>query len=69
MHKSEIEVYNLHWGDDAENLTETIEIANMGADSYVFTAQAAGDYYFAITVESIYGTHSNDSNVVYKRID
>ncbi len=69
VHKSEIETFILSWGDDANNLTEVIEINNIGADSYVFTAQTAGDYYFAISVESIYGSKSQASNVIYKQVN
>ncbi len=69
VHKSEIETFILSWGDDANNLTEVIEIDNIGADSYVFTAQTAGDYYFAISVESIYGSKSQASNVIYKQVN
>ena len=69
VHKSEIETYTLYWGHEEDNLTEVVQVANMGADSYVFTAQTAGDYYFAISVESIYGTHSEISNVVYKQVN
>jgi len=69
VHKSEIETYTLYWGHEENNLTEVIQVNNMGADSYVFTAQTVGDYYFAISVESIYGTHSDISNVVYKQVN
>lgn len=68
VHQHEVENYIIHWGRDQSSLNNTI-IINPAFDSYQFTAQAAGDYYFAISVESIYGTHSQASNIVYKQVN
>jgi hypothetical protein len=69
IHKNEIENYTLYWGNDLNNLDKAVKISDIASDSYVFTAQTAGDYYFAISVESIYGTHSQASNIVYKQVN
>ncbi len=65
----EIESYTLFWGRSQGSLLEEIEIPSADIESYVFTVTESGDYYFAIAVNTIYGTSSEPSNIVHKQVN
>lgn len=65
----EIESYTLFWGRFQGSLLEEIEIPSADIESYVFTVTESGDYYFAIAVNTIYGTSSEPSNIVHKQVN
>jgi len=65
----EIESYTLFWGRSQGSLLEEIEIPSADIESYVFTVTESGDYYFAIAVNTIYGTTSEPSNIVHKQVN
>lgn len=69
LQASEINSYTLHWGRSDSSQPEEILISDPATQSYEFTATEGGDYYFAISVESIYGTRSLISNVVHKEVN
>ncbi len=66
---SEITSYTLHWGRSNASQPESILIEDPTTQSYEFMASEQGDYYFAISVETIYGTRSLISNIVHKEVN
>jgi hypothetical protein len=65
----EIESYTLFWGREQGSLLEQIEIPSADIETYIFTVTESGDYYFAVALNTIYGTKSGPSNVVHKKVN
>lgn len=60
--------YHIHYGSDANVLTETIVVDNPGVLSYVVDTLPAGKYYFAVRAVMTDGSRSGLSNVIEKVI-
>lgn len=69
LQPSEIDSYTIHWGRSSSSQTEEILVSDPEAVSHVFTATESGDYYFSVSVETIYGSKSSPSNVVHKEVN
>ena len=55
--------YTIYYGPSASEMTQTIQVANPGATSYVVGNLSAGTYYFAISAYTTMGTQSAQSAV------
>jgi hypothetical protein len=55
--------YQINYGTAANNLSQTVRIANPGLTSYVVTDLSAGTWYFAVTAYNTAGTLGAQSNV------
>jgi hypothetical protein len=60
--------YKIHYGTNAESLTETITITNPGISTYVVSNLSPGNWYFSVTAFNTYQLQSNFSSVVSKTI-
>jgi Putative Ig domain len=60
--------YRLHYGTSANNLTQTVQVANPGLTSYVVENLSAGTWYFAVTSYTTSGVESSLSGVVSSSI-
>ena len=67
LESSDIAAYILYVGTSKDNLSKSARVEGGDTNSYVFN-RGAGDYYFAITTESIYGDESMISNIVHKEL-
>lgn len=65
---AEIESYIIHWRHSTSDQYEEIIIDDTSINSYVFTATKSGEYYFTLSLKTVYGTNSQLSNVVYKEV-
>jgi hypothetical protein len=61
--------YRIYYGLDAQDLSETINLATVGMQTYVIDNLASGTWYFAIKAVTSTGIESALSNVVSKTID
>ena len=68
LEPGDIHAYIVHWGDTADSLTQEVEL-DAGQIEYQFSPEAAGDYYFSVSVVTIYGDQSSLSNVVHKYVE
>jgi hypothetical protein len=69
LQPSEIDSYILYWGRSASSQAEAIRVPGFSDPSYIFTATERGDYYFSVSVETVYGMESEPSNVVHKEVN
>jgi hypothetical protein len=60
--------YRISYGQSANALAQTVQVANPGATSYTVTSLPAGVWYFAIRAYTSVGTQSDQSNIVSKSI-
>jgi hypothetical protein len=60
--------YTIHYGTSASTLTQTIQVPNPSATSYVVNNLSAGTYYFAVAAYTTTGTVSAQSAVHSKTI-
>jgi hypothetical protein len=60
--------YNIHYGTDPSNLTESINVAGASATTYTVTGLSAGTYYFAVAAFNSEGVDSALSNIGEKTI-
>jgi hypothetical protein len=60
--------YYIHYGNSADDLTQTIAVQGGGVSEYEITNLAQGTYYFAVTAYTSDGTESPASNVASKTI-
>lgn len=58
--------YRIVYGASATQLTQSIQVTNVGMSSYVVEDLAPGTYYFAVRAYTSAGAESADSNVVAK---
>ena len=56
--------YRIVYGSSAQQLTQTIQVANAGLSSFVVENLAPGTYYFAVRAYASSGAESSDSNVI-----
>ena len=69
LHSSEIDSYIINWGRSSSNQSEKISVLSPNIGSYIFTVTEGGDYYFSVSVITIYGTKSSLSNLVHKEVN
>jgi len=60
--------YNIHYGTASTNLSQTVQVSNVGLTSYTMSNLSSGTYYFAVTAYNSNGTESSVSNVATKTI-
>jgi hypothetical protein len=60
--------YRIYYGASADDMKETVQISNVGIQTYVIENLEAGTWYFAVRALSSEGTESPLSDVVSKRI-
>jgi hypothetical protein len=60
--------YRIYYGANAEEMTETVQITNVGIQTYVIENLEPGTWYFAVRALSGEGTESPLSDVVVKTI-
>jgi hypothetical protein len=60
--------YTIYYGTSASSLTQTIQVANPAATSYVVSSLGSGTYYFAIAAYATDGTQSSESTTASKNI-
>jgi len=60
--------YRIYYGSSEGEMTETVQITNVGIQTYVIENLKAGTWYFAVQALNIDGTESPLSDVVSKRI-
>jgi Putative Ig domain len=60
--------YQINYGTTANDLTQTVRIANPGLTSYMVTDLSIGTWYFAVEAYNTAGVLSAPSNVVSKTI-
>ena len=60
--------YRIYYGASADDMKETVQISNLGIQTYVIENLEAGTWYFAVRALSSQGTESPLSDVVSKRI-
>lgn len=58
--------YRIHYGLNAEELVQTVQLANPGSSSYTISSLTPGTYYFAVRAYTSGGTESVNSNIVSK---
>jgi hypothetical protein len=61
--------YRIYYGLDSADLSETVDLATIGVQTYVIDNLASGTWYFAIKAVTSGGIESALSNVVSKTID
>jgi hypothetical protein len=60
--------YTIYYGTSPSALTQSVQVANPSATSYVVSGLSAGTYYFAVSAYSTEGTQSAQSSVGSKTI-
>jgi hypothetical protein len=60
--------YTIYFGTSPSELTQTIQVADPSATSYVVGNLSAGTYYFAVEAYTSVGTESTQSPQVSKAI-
>lgn len=60
--------YQINYGTNASDLSQSVKIANPGLTSYMVTALSAGTWYFTVQAYNSSGTMSAPSNVGSKTI-
>jgi hypothetical protein len=60
--------YRIYYGLDEKDLSETVDLATVGMQTYVIDNLASGTWYFAIKAVTSAGVESALSNVVSKTI-
>jgi Fibronectin type III domain len=60
--------FTIHYGTNNASLTQTIQVANAGAVSYVVTNLPPGTWYFAVSAYTNAGAESALSSIVSKTI-
>jgi hypothetical protein len=60
--------YRIHYGTSSSTLSQTVQIANPGATSYMIENLSPGTYYFAVKAFTSSGTESAISNLASKSI-
>jgi len=60
--------YRIYYGSSENEMTETVQIANLGVQTYVIENLAPGTWYFAVRAVSSDDTESSLSDVVSKTI-
>lgn len=60
--------YRIYYGASADDMKETVQISNVGLQTYVIENLEAGTWYFAVRALSSEGSESPLSDVVSKRI-
>jgi len=60
--------YHIHYGTNASDLTQVIDLAGAAATTYVVSNLAPGTYYFAVTAYSSTGAESTESDPASKAI-
>lgn len=68
LEPGDIHSYIVHWGETPDSLAQEVEVDSDQIE-YQFSPEAAGDYYFSVSVVTIYGDQSSLSNVVHKYIE
>jgi hypothetical protein len=58
--------YNIHYGNVSTNLSQTVQLSNVGLTSYTMTNLSSGTWYFAVTAYNSTGAESALSNVSSK---
>jgi hypothetical protein len=61
---SNLKGYRVHYGTSANNLTQSVELANAGLTSYVVSNLSSGTWYFGMSAYSTTGAESSLSGVV-----
>jgi len=61
--------YRIYYGLDSADLSETVDLATIGVQTYVIDNLGAGTWYFAIKAVTSAGIESALSNVVSKTIN
>ena len=60
--------YRINYGTSSANLSQTVQIANVGIATYTVSGLASGTWYFAVKAYTTGGTESDLSNVGSKTI-
>lgn len=60
--------YRIYYGESEDKMTETVQIADVGIQTYVIENLQAGTWYFAVRALSREGTESSLSDIVSKTI-
>jgi Putative Ig domain len=60
--------YKIHYGTSANNLTQTVQVANPGLTSYVLSNLSRATWYFGVTAYTSTGAESAMSNVGSKAV-
>jgi hypothetical protein len=61
---SNLKGYRVHYGTTANNLTQSVEVANAGLTSYVVSNLSSGTWFFGVSAYSTTGVESSLSGVV-----
>jgi hypothetical protein len=61
---SNLKGYRVHYGTTANNLTQSVEVANSGLTSYVVSNLSSGTWFFGVSAYSTTGVESSLSGVV-----
>ena len=67
--QTEIAFYEILWGRNSSNLELLAQITNRDTHQYVVENLGLGEHYFSISVTTIHGTKSNQSNIITKIIN
>ena len=60
--------YRVHYGTTADNLTQSVEVANAGLTSYVVSNLSSGIWFFGVSSYSTTGVESSLSGVVSQAV-
>ncbi|HEU4601621.1 MAG TPA: putative Ig domain-containing protein [Steroidobacteraceae bacterium] len=60
--------YLIHYGTNADELVQTIQISNPSVNSYIVEGLPAGTYYFAVRAFTNDGEQGELSNIIQKRV-
>lgn len=60
--------YRIHYGNSSSNLSQIVQVANVGLTSYTLSSLSSGTWYFAVSAYNSSGTESSLSNLSSKTI-
>ena len=66
---NEIASYDIHWGVSPTSMALLTQITDREVVEYVVPDLDPGEYFFSISVTTIYGTQSDPSNIISKIIE
>lgn len=67
--RSEIESYEILWGASEDDMSFLVTIEDPTDSEYIVKNLDEGVYYFSISVRTIYGSNSNQSNVIRRVVN
>ena len=61
--------YKIYYGPGTSSLTQSVQVANVGASSYTVSNLTSGTWYFGVTAYTTSGTESSLSNLASKIVN